>query len=91
MKEPTPTRDEIRAVLANPASTERQIIEAKLVLGRRIANGADKVRQICEQYHLTPEQTAETLSSHQRIMSRVEDKAAEEVQRLEHALKEMQD
>ena len=40
---------------------------------------------------LTPEKTEELLSSHQKSMGRIEAKAAEEVQRLEQLLKEMQD
>ena len=88
LAEPTPTRNEIRAVLADPASTRKQRIEAKLILAKRVASGTDRVRQICEHYQLPPDKTDEMVLRHQRTMGGAEAGAAEDVQRLERALEE---
>ena len=86
LAEPTPARDELRAISADPASSKKQVTEAKLVLCRRIANGTERVRQVCEHFDLTPEQTEKMVSSHQHTMSKAEAKAAEEVKQLERVL-----
>ena len=59
LEKPTPTCNEIRAVLAEPTSTQKQRIEVKLILAKRVASGKNRVRQICEHYQLTTDKTDE--------------------------------
>jgi len=89
VEEQTPTRQELRAVLADPDSTQEQILQAKLVLAQRIANGTSRVRQVCEDYRLTPEQAEKLITSHGNTMGALEAKAAREARRLEQSLAEL--
>ncbi len=89
MEEPTPTRQELRAILANPASTQEQVIQAKLVLAKRILNGPSAVRQVCERYHLTPEQSEKLIAWHENTMGELQARAAAEARRLERLLAEL--
>lgn len=89
-EEPTPTRAEIRAILANPESTTRQVLEAKLVLLKRIMGRDAAIRKVCEQYRLTPEQTAEMLARYSVAFAALETLAAERAQKVEQALKDLE-
>ena len=90
MEEPTPTRAELRALLANPESTPRQILEAKLVLLKRMTGQDDRIRQVCERYHLTPEQTADMLAKYHATSVILETLAAEQTQKVEQALRDLE-
>jgi len=89
MEKSTPTRDELRAVLANPESTEKQVTQAKLVLANRIASGNSAVRLLCEQNHLSPEQAERLIASHKKRMGGMELSAAEQVRKLKQLLAEL--
>jgi len=89
VEEPTPTRQELRAILANPDSTQEQVLQVKLILAKRIANGTNAVRQVCERYHLTPEQSEKLITGHESMMGEMEAKAASEARRLEQLLAEL--
>lgn len=90
LEEPTPTRAEIRAILANPRSTPRQILEAKLVLLKRMTRLEDTIRQVCERYRLTPEQTADMLARRHTASVALEAFAADKLQQVEQALKDLE-
>ena len=83
------TRDEVRALLADPRSTKKQILESKLMLLNRAANGAYAVQQVCEHYHLTTEQTESLVASDQNIMAELRARAAEEARNVEQILMEL--
>lgn len=91
MEEQTPTRQEIRAVLADPESTPRQILEAKLILLKRMTGHENKIRQICARYRLTPEQTKGMLARYHTASVTIEAWAVEQMRRVEEALTEQGD
>lgn len=84
-----PTRQELRAIIADPRSTQEQVLQAKLVCAKRVTNGADTVRQVCEHYGLPLEQTEKLITGHESIMGDMEAKAAKEARRLERLLAEL--
>lgn len=45
MNKETPSRQELRAILSNPASTQEQKIQAKLILCQRISSVPERVRR----------------------------------------------
>jgi hypothetical protein len=83
------SRQELRAILANPESTQEQVIQAQLILARRIAGGSAAVRQICVEYDLLPEQSSSIIARHQLRMGAVEEKARDAIQHLEQLLTEI--
>ena len=89
VEEPAPTRQELRAILANPDSTQEQVLRVKLILAKRIANGSNATREICDKYHLTPEQASNLIAQHSSHSVKREAWAKEEVQRLEQLLAEL--
>ncbi len=89
LEEPLPTRNEVRALLTDPKSTKKQILEAKLMLLKRVMNGADAVQQICEHYRLTAEQTENLAASDQKIMAGLRMRAAEKLRNVERLLTEL--
>ncbi len=91
MEEPTPTRSELRAILANPESTTRQILKSKLVLLKRMTGLEDRIRRVCEEYRLTPEQTAEMLARRHTASVALEAFAADKLQQVEQALRDMEE
>ena len=89
LEEPSPTRNEVRTLLADPKSTKKQILEAKLMLLERVINGAYAVQQICEYYRLTAEQTETLVASDQKIMTGMRTRAAEKLRNVEQLLTEL--
>ncbi len=90
MEEPMPTRQELRAIITDPRSTQEQVLQAKLVCARRATDGAEAVRQICERYGLTREQTEELTAAHRNTMGGLEARAREGARQLEQLLAELQ-
>jgi len=90
VEETTPARQELHAILADPASSQEQIIQAKIVLARRILNGPNAVRQVCERHRLTPEQSGRLMTGHESRMGELEATTAAQTQRLESLLAELQ-
>jgi len=86
MQDPGQTRQELRAILANPQSSREQVLRAKLTLANRIADGPNGVREICARYGLSPEKSAEIIAGHQERAGSLEAWAEQEVQRLERLL-----
>jgi hypothetical protein len=79
------TRDKLRSLLADPSSTPEQVLRAKLVTIRRIANASNDVIEVCHRYGLTQEQTQIIVSEHRTrtagLMAEAE-KATQEFERL---------
>jgi hypothetical protein len=86
MEERRRSRQELRAILANPESTQEQVIQAKLTLSRRIAEGSAAVRQVCVEYDLSPEPSCAIMAGHQLRMGTFEDQARDSIQHLEQLL-----
>ena len=90
VKEPTPTWQELRAVLANPESTQEQVLQVKLILAKRLANGSNAIHEICNKYHLTPEQAGNLIAQRSSHSIEQEVWAKEEVQGIERSLAKLQ-
>ncbi len=86
MLNPNATRQELRAILANPHSTREQTMQVKLFLARRIADGPNKIKQVCERYKLSPKKSAELIAGHRERLGKLEAWAEQEVQALEQLL-----
>lgn len=87
--EASPTRQELRAVLANPESTPKQVLQAKLVLAKRLANLSNALQKAYDKYRLTPEQIADFIAQRNHYSLEREAWAKEEMQRLEQSLAEL--
>ena len=75
MEDRNKARHELRSLLADPKSTQGQILRVKIVLAKRIANGPNEVAEICDKYRLTQEQTEKLLSKHHGRAAAIEAKA----------------
>ena len=89
MEDQRRSRQEIRDVLANPGSTQEQVIQAKLILARRIADGSTAVREICAEYDLSKEQSSEIIANHQLLIGALEEKSKQAIQDLEQLLRQL--
>ena len=89
MEERRRARQEIRAILANPKSTQKQVIQAKLTLAQRMAEGSTAVREICVKYNLSEEQSSKIIDNHQLLMGTNEKRAKQTVQELEQLLRQL--